>query len=554
MACALSRNPILVKTVAIVMICCMGVFVFGTAGFCTSGSSQAAPELSAHEKRKLVRRAVAQYERKEIAQARQSLERARTAFPENYAVPYYLGLIYLEQGDRAGAIAQWQQYVKMDPQSENSLNIRKNITLLLREQAREDARQAVARKANPPAGPADDRTVAVTNFKNLGSDKLGPLGKGMASMLISDLSQLSDLQVVDRIKLHALLEKMKPGASGVVDPKTASRAGKLLRAGHAISGALADMKNERMFIASAVAGADRKAGIATQEVNGELKQFYDLEKQIACQIIEDLGRDCDAAPAGFNKIHTRSMPALLAYSYGLHYFDEENYGRARERFQRALEKDPRFDLAAAALLATPTADMVPMDRSQMVSRASSRGLSSAVAGTAVAGSASTDGSTAAVTEKSGKVGFPPMIAIIAGAAAVSGGVALAAGGGGSSGGGSESKTNANLTGNWRGPWTGAAGTGEVTFSLTQTGDAVSGTASVTGMDCLTAGSVSGNVSGNNANLSIQSGGETVSLNSAYDNSAKTLTGRWNFTASALGCTGDTGDYSATVTGDADVGW
>jgi hypothetical protein len=132
-------------------------------------------------------------------------------------------------------------------------------------------------------------------------------------------------------------------------------------------------------------------------------------------------------------------------------------------------------------------------------------------------------------------------------------VALAGGGGGG-GGGSKSPSNANLNGNWRGPWTDAAGTGEVRFSLTQTGDALSGTFSLTGNDCLTAGSVSGNISVNSVNLSIQSGAETVSLDGAYDNSAKTLTGRWNFTASSLGCTGNTGDYSATITGDAEIEW
>jgi TolB-like protein len=367
----------------------------------------------------------------------------------------------------------------------------------------------------------------------------------MAAMLISDLSRLPDLQVVDRIKLHALVEKMKPGSSGVVDPKDALRVGGLLGAGHVISGALADLKNKRMFIASAVVDAGRKAAIVTQEAKGELKQFCDLEKQIGCQIIEHLGRDCSAAPAGFNKIHTRSMPALMAYSWGLNYFDEGNYGRARESFQRALKEDPRFDLAAAALLSTPTAAMMSMDRSQMVSKASSRGLSSAAAGTAVVGTSTGDPAKT--------VRFSPLTKIIAGAAAVSGGVLLAGGGGGG-GGGSESKKDTNLTGNWQGPWTDASGTGEVRFSLTQTGDAVSGTVSITGNDCLTTGSVSGNVSGDSANLSIQSGGETVSINGTYDNSAKTLTGEWNFTASSLDCAGDTGDYSATLTGDADVDW
>ncbi|MGD9214702.1 MAG: tetratricopeptide repeat protein [Desulfobacteraceae bacterium] len=551
MAFHLSRKPHLLphllKTVAVVMIGCMGVFVFDTAGLCAPAPAPAAPELSAHEKQKLVRQAVAQYERKEIAKAKENLEKAQAVFPENYAVPYYLGLIYLEQGNRADAVFQWQKYVKMDPQSESALTIRKHLTLLLREQAREEAKRAVALEAALPAGPGDNRAIAVTSFRNLGSENLGPLGKGMAAMLISDLSQLPGLQVVDRIKLHALLEEIRLGSSGLVDSKTAPRVGRLLRARHVTSGSLADMKNERLIIASAVVDAYRKTNIGVQEAKGELKKFYDLEKEIACQIIEELGRDCSAAPAGFNKIHTRSMPALVAFSWGLNYFDEEKYPKARQWFQKALEQDPHFDLAAAALLATPTAAMISMDRSQMISTASANGLSSAVAGSAGAGRSTADPGEAE------SVGYPSVTTIIAGVAVVGGGVALAGGGGGG-GGSSEQTSSTDLTGEWRGSWTDDTDTGEANFSLTQTGDAVSGSVTITGNDCLTKGSLTGTVSGTSATLSIQSDAETVSLSGTYDDSAKTLTGSWNFTASSSGCSDDTGEYAVTLTGDKNVDW
>ncbi len=554
------RTVHFIKIVASVLTCCVGVLGLYTSSLCASASTQATVDLSDPEKQELVRQAVAHYEQKEMSKAKEGLEQAQAVFPENYAVPYYLGLIYLEQGNRAGAIAQWQRYVKMNPHSENAQNIRKNITLLLREQARDFAKQAMAQEAAVPGGPADDNTIAVTSFSNLGSDNLGPLGKGMAAMLISDLSQVPDLQVVDRIKLNALLEEMKLGASGLVDSKTAPRVGKLLRAKHVTSGSLADLEKERLIIASAVVDADQKSSIGAQEAKGELKEFYDMEKQIACQIIEDLGRDCATVPAGFNKIHTRSMPALVSYSWGLHYFDEENYDEAREMFQKALEEDPQFDLAEEALLATPTAAMVSMETSQIVASASSSGPPSSVAGTAVVGASST-GSTVATAGVVGTVGVTPTTAIVAGVAALGGGVALAGGGGGG-GGGSNGPPNqptdlANLTGDWRGPWTDATGaSGEATLSLTQSGSSINGTVSVTGDDCLSAGNVTGNVSGNRANLSIRSGGETVTLNGTYDNSAKTLNGTWDYTASASpSCAGGTGSFSTTLTtGGADINW
>jgi tetratricopeptide (TPR) repeat protein len=519
---------------------------------------------SVREKEEWVQQAVAHYERGEMAKAQHGLEKAGALFPENYAVPYYLGLTHLAQSDLDGAIDQWKQYVQMDPNSENGLTIRKYLTLLIREQAREFAKQAVATEAALAAGPTAGKTIAVTSFSNLGSENLGPLGKGMAAMLISDLSLVPDLEVVDRIKLHALLEEMKLGTSGLVNMKTAPRVGRLLRAKHVTSGSLADLAADGMIIASAVVDSYEKISVGAQEAKGTLGQFYELEKKIACQMIEDLGKDCDLAPPGFAKAHTKSMPAFVAYSRGLAHFDDEQYDEAREMFQKALEQDPEFDLAEAALLSTPTMAMFSMDRSQLISTASSRGPSSdtaatAVAGMTVAGTAATGFTSAEseleTTDSSETKGFPPMTKVLAGVAVVGGGVALAGGGGGSGGGGGGSvdpgptpQAAANLTGDWKGTWTGAVGAGgQATLSLTHSGETLSGTVTVTGDNCLTTGNITGSVSGSTVMLSVQSGEEIVSVNGSTDIAATRMDGTWNFEASNLGCIGDSGHFSTTLT-------
>jgi tetratricopeptide (TPR) repeat protein len=548
----LCRRPDLHKIVGITLIYCTIGFAFSPPVFCAPAPTPEVEKLAIREKEKLVQKAVAHYEQKEIDKAKEDLEKASTVFPENYAVPYYLGLIYLEQGNRQGAIAQWQQYVKLDPQSENALIIRKNITILLREQAQEFAKQAVAREtklAGVAGARGDDRTIAIANFNNLGSEKFGPLGKGIASMLIADLSHISDLIVVDRIKIQALIEEMKLGKSGLVNINTAPKVGKLLRAKHVTSGTLADIDEERLMIASAVVNADENTSVGAQEVKGVLKEFYDMEKLIACQILEDLGRNCDAVPAAFNKIHTKSMPALVAYSWGLDHVDKGNYDKAREEFQKAIDEDPQFDLAIAALLATPPSSMASMDESQMISNATSSGPSSAVAGTAVAGSTAATVATSAFS-------ISPMKAIIGGVAIIGGGAALAGGGGGGGGGGPgpQPASTLSLTGDWKGTWD--AGN-EATFSLTETDGSVTGTVSIVGDACLTTGSVTGTVAGSQANLTIQSDGETVALDGATINSSdKTLSGQLQYRDSAsTECMGKTGNFSVTLTtGGADIDW
>jgi tetratricopeptide (TPR) repeat protein len=570
MAGFLSLRPRLVQVVAAELICCLVGFACCATGFGATAPAPEAAELSIQEKQDLVRRAVAACEHGNWPNAQKDLEQAQTVFPENYAVPYYLGSIYLKQGRRSEAIVQWQRYIALDPNSENALKIRKNLTLLLREEAKEFAKQAVAEQSKLIRGRADDKTVAVTSFKNLGSEKLGPLGKGMAAMLISDLSKVPDLKVVDRIKLQALLQEMKLGTTGLVDANTAPKVGKLLKARHVTSGTLADLEKENLQIASVVVDSHQKAGlISSQDARGELKEFYDLEKKIACQIIQTLGKDCQTVPDGFFIVHTKSMPALVFFSKGLDEFDQEKYDEARESFQKSLKEDPKFDLALAALLATPTSAMLLMDDSQMASAAASSGPSSATAGTAVAASSVGSGATSA-SAGAGFLGMSPTVATVSGVA-VLGGVALAAGGGGGGGGGTPPPADdggggggtqppadvATLDGTWRGTWTDTTdgSTGTATLNLTQSGSSVSGTVSIPGDPCLPEGNVTGTFSGSSAALTITSGTESITANGTLDQIAMTLNGTWNYANSAsTDCAGSTGTFSCTLTGGADIDW
>jgi hypothetical protein len=121
-------------------------------------------------------------------------------------------------------------------------------------------------------------------------------------------------------------------------------------------------------------------------------------------------------PGAFGKIHTKSLVALTSFGVGLDYLDQEKYDEARDAFQKALDEDPKFDLAEQALVATPVAAMLLMSTSETISGLSSSGISTAAAGSAVVGGVGI-GTTAAVV------------------AAIAGGAAAAAGGGGGSSGG-----------------------------------------------------------------------------------------------------------------------
>jgi tetratricopeptide (TPR) repeat protein len=504
----------------------------------TTSPDDGTAKLSEKEKKKLVEKGVAQYQEGKRSQAKKTLQQAKAVFPSNYAVPYYLGLIYLEEGRRSDAIAEWQQYALMDPKSEDSYKIRKYLTLLNREEAVEYAKQVVANEAAILRVPVSNNTVIVNTFKNLGSDKFDPLGKGMAALLIYDLSQVPDLQVVDRVKILALLQEMNLGTSGLVDQRAVPILGKLMRARYVTTGNLANIDEENMQIASALIDAEQIDSVRIQEAQGALKRFYDLEKEIACKIIEDLGYNCDKLPGVFDKIHTKSLAALTSFSVGLDYLDQEKYDEARKAFQKALDEDPEFDLAEQTLMATPGSALRLMAKSEMISTLWASDLSSTTLSSASVGTA--------VADDDDGVGFLGITtAVVAGAAAVVG-LAAAGGGGGddnSPARSAEPLSEQNLTGDWVGTWSDSSGTnnGNISLNLEQNSPSVTGTVSVTGSNCISTGSLSGTLTGNNLVSVIQTGSNTVSLNAnlfstslngtlefTSGNCARTL---WNFTAS-----------------------
>ncbi len=493
--------------------------------------------LSSKEKKKLVEHGVAQYTQKDLDGARNTLEQAEAVFPENFAVPYYLGLIYLQEGRREDAISQWRRYLEMDPGSQNARELRKTLTLLLREEARANAREALAREAALDGIEADRDTIAVSAFSNIGSVHLGPLGKGLSAMLVTDLSKMPGLQVVDRMALQALLEELKLGTSGLVDRSTAPQVGRLLKVRRVATGSLSDVDAKHLQIASVLFDAERNADIGGQDVEGDLDSFFVLQKQIACGIITAMGKNCDQAPGAFQRPHTTSWPAFVSFSKGLDQFDNNQYDEARASFQQALQEDPDFELAREALETTPTSAMLLWSTSQIVSNTAAVGVTPTAAGSA--------------TISAGGLGATSFL-IAGGVVVAAGAVALAAGGGSSSDPPAPAPAPASIAGDWNGTWINPQDNtrGDIALSLTQNQQAVSGTMAISGTVCASSGTVSGTVSGDRVTLEFVSGSGTARFDGTYNR--PTMNGGMRFVSGD--CAGQEGNASFQLLSSADVSW
>ncbi|MGA1842763.1 MAG: CsgG/HfaB family protein [bacterium] len=287
------------------------------------------------------------------------LERAKEIAPDNYVVAYHLGSVYLNEGKKEDAILEWERYISMAPMDNKFIAIREQLTILKLNYLEEFARNAV-KQGDSISGDKlriKENTVTVLDFKNTGSPEYNAISKGLAEMIITDLLMVPELNVVERMKIQALIQEIRIGMTEIVEAETAPKAGRILQAKNIIWGEYDVEKSKKMKISSTVTEILDSTNLGKAEVEGPVSDFFNLEKELVFHILEALGlKEEDLSPSvkkSIRKIHTKDFHAFLNYCKGLDYIDKKDFYKANEAFNNAVKSDPGFDLANEALRTYP---------------------------------------------------------------------------------------------------------------------------------------------------------------------------------------------------------
>ena len=202
---------------------------------------------------------------------------------------------------------------------------------------------AASASAAPPV-------VAISYFDNhSGQPALDPLAKGLADMLITDLTAVSAVQVVEREKLNQVLAELALSKSKFIDPKTAQRLGKGLAARWVLTGGYT-VAGETMRIDARVLEVETAKVLASEKVEGKKDEFFALEKELVEVLVVAIGVTVGRAEkTRLRSNPTQSFTAWSLYSEGLDAGDRGDAATARARFERALVADPAYAAARTAL-------------------------------------------------------------------------------------------------------------------------------------------------------------------------------------------------------------
>ncbi len=201
-----------------------------------------------------------------------------------------------------------------------------------------------------PAWADPPMRVAVLEFTNASSEAgLEALGKGLQSMVTTDLARVASLTLVERSRLQEIVAEQKLGNTGLLDKATAAKIGKLLGASHLLGGTFTIVAKS-MRLDARLFSVKTGEVLLAEDMTGDRDAFFEIEKALLNKLIVTLGVKLEPKErAGIAKIHTADFAAFKIFSQGVALFDQQRYDEAMEALRGAVTLDVDFNLARVTL-------------------------------------------------------------------------------------------------------------------------------------------------------------------------------------------------------------
>lgn len=189
--------------------------------------------------------------------------------------------------------------------------------------------------------PSRDRTLAILPFENNSittPETYNPLRSGLSVMLMTELANSGvSFKLVERDKIRSLIDEMSLGQTGVIDPATAAKMGKLLGAQAIGFGAFMVMdKNVRIDMR--IIEVETGALIMAECITGKTTDFFTLERDLAQKIATSM----QAKEAVAQASSTSSIEAALLFARGVDALEAGKNDAANDFFKKAIKLDKSY--------------------------------------------------------------------------------------------------------------------------------------------------------------------------------------------------------------------
>jgi TolB-like protein len=196
-----------------------------------------------------------------------------------------------------------------------------------------------------PADTGPRKTVAVLSFDNhTGQADYDALGKGMASMMISDLSAVQEIQLLERERLQDLVQEIDRQGTRHFDSTTAVKVGQMAGAEYVVVGAIAAIRPQ-MRIDTRVVRVETGEIVKAAQVTGHEDKLFELQQRLAGRLIDGLGLALSPeeqqrllAKQDSNRID--NLSTMMNFSQALALYDRADYVGASQKMALVLQASP----------------------------------------------------------------------------------------------------------------------------------------------------------------------------------------------------------------------
>lgn len=272
-----------------------------------------------------------------------------------FTAAIYLGRAQEARGRLSEAEASYQAAGRLSPSRSQRAELDRQLASLGRARLASEARAAIAREATLAPDTAQPNTIAVLPWTFIGTDvSLAPLSVGLAHLVMTDLSKISGLTLVERERIQVMLDEMAMAGEGRVDQGTAARAGRLLRASRVLQGVVRQTGDGVRLEAAVVRTSDGMVE-AAGGAGDRLNRLFALEKTVVLDLVNQMGLPLTPGERrALSERPTEDLQAFLAFSRGLQAEASGDYRSATRLFAWAADRDPAFGAAGRLVDVTAT--------------------------------------------------------------------------------------------------------------------------------------------------------------------------------------------------------
>ncbi len=199
-----------------------------------------------------------------------------------------------------------------------------------------------------PDSGLDRERIAVLPFRAVGPGA-GLWGEGMVDLLSSAIDGTGAVSSVDPRAVMVRWREVVGEADAAGTREDAASVASRLGSGRMITGSLLVTSPGRVRLMGDLFDVTRLNKEASASIEGPESEMISLVDRLAIQLLKGLLGDGEVPDVRVSAIATRSVPALRAYLEGVHAFRQSRFDLSRAAFERAVELDSTFAIAAYGL-------------------------------------------------------------------------------------------------------------------------------------------------------------------------------------------------------------